>query len=137
MRSVLTAVLVLLTAVVLTGMGNMGGPPEGTVPKTEENIRVQLKDRSGVATELSRFSMDGNVFLEGRHGEGRMTVFFRDLKEVSFGAVSGDDVAADLLLKTGNHLQLRVTKGALFYGDTGSGAFRIAAGDVSRIVFHQ
>ncbi len=135
MRGALTAVLILLAAAMLTGMGGLGGTPEGTIPKTEENVQAKIVDRSGVSTELSRFSMDGNVFLEGRRGEGKMSVFFRNLKEISFGPVSGEDVAADLLLKSGSRQQLKVLKSAVFYGDTGNGAFHISAGDVSRIVF--
>ena len=135
MRGILTVVLTLLTAVVLTGMGNLGGTPEGMVPKTEENIKAQLIDRSGMTTELSRFSMDGEVFLEGRRGEGQMSVFFRDLKEVSFGSVSGDMVPVDMLLKSGSRLQLKVRKSVVFHGSTGTGAYRISAHDVSRIVF--
>ncbi len=135
MRGLVTVVLALLTAVLLTGMGNMGGTPEGTVPKTSENIKAQVVDRSGVATELTRFSLDGNVFIDGRRGEGVMSVFFRDLKEVTFGPVKGDDAPAELMLKSGLRVQLMVKKSTLFYGDTGVGAFRIAVGDVSRIVF--
>jgi hypothetical protein len=135
MRSAVTALLVLLTAAMLTGMGDLGGTPEGTVPKTEENIKAQLVDRSGVSTELSRFSMNGKVFLEGKRGEGEMSVFFRDLKEIGFGPVSGDMAPADLLLKSGSRLQLKVNKSAVFHGDTGTGAYRISAHDVSRIIF--
>ncbi len=135
MRYLLTVALVLLIAPLLMGMGNLGGTPEGTIPKTEENVQAQLVDRSGVSTHLTRFSMDGNVFLSGRRGEGQMNVFFRDLKEVSFGPLSGNDAPADLQLKSGKHVQLKVEKNAVFYGDTGSGTFRISAGDVSRIVF--
>ena len=137
MRTLLTAALILLTAALLMGMGNLGGTPEGTIPKTSENIRAQLVDRLGVSNELTRFSMDGNVFLEGRRGEGQMSVFFRDLKEVSFGPLSGNDVTADLLLKSGKRVQLKVNKSAIFYGDTGSGTYNISAGDVKRIVFHK
>jgi hypothetical protein len=136
MRGALTVVLVLLAATMLLGMGNLGGAPAGTVPKTEENIKAQIVDRSGVTTELSRFSLAGEVFLEGRRGDGLMSVFFRDLKEINFGPVSGNDAPADLLLKSGSHLKLNVSKSAFFYGDlAGYGAFRISAGDISRIVF--
>lgn len=137
MRRIMTAVLVLLAAALLLGMGNLGGTPEGAIPKTDENIRAQIVDRSGVATELSRFSMDGKVFLEGGRGDGKMSVFFRDLKEVSFGQVSGNEASAVLLLKSGSRLQLKVNKSAIFYGDTGYGVFRIEAGGVSRIVFRK
>jgi hypothetical protein len=135
MRGALTVILVLLAAALLLGMGSVGGPAEGTIPKTKENIKAQIIDRSGVSTDLTRFSISGEVFLEGRRGDGTMSVFFRDLKEISFGPVSGNDVPADLLLTSGSHLRLNVHKSALFYGDTGFGAYRIAAGEVSRIVF--
>ena len=106
----LTAVMVMLTAAMLTGMGGLGGTPEGTVPKTEESIKAQLIDRSGVSTELSRFSRDGKVSLEGRRGEGAVSVSFHDLKEISFGPVSGDQAPADLLLKSGNRSTAQGTK---------------------------
>lgn len=137
MRNLLKVALALLTAALLLGMGNVGGTPEGTVPKTNENIRAKLVDRSGVSNELTRFSMDGNIFLNGRRGEGQLSIFFRDLKEVSFGPVSGNDAPADLLLKSGKQVQMKVNKGAVFYGDMGSGAYHISAGDVSRIVFQK
>jgi len=137
MRNLLTVILALLTAALLVGMASIGGTTEGTIPKTEENIRVQLVDRSGVSNELSRFSMDGNVFLNGRRGEGLMNVFFRELKEVSFGTVSGSDTPADLHLKSGKQIQLKVNKNAIFYGDTGSGTYHISAGNVSRIEFRK
>jgi len=135
MRRVLMIVLALLAVAVLTGMGDLGGIPAGTVPKTDENIKAQIVDRSGVSTELSNFSMDGQIFLDGRRGDGQMNIFFRELREISFGKVSGEEVPVDLLLKSGSRLQLNVRKRTLFYGDTGYGAYRIPARDVSRIVF--
>jgi hypothetical protein len=128
-------VLALLAAAMLTGMGELGGIPAGTIPETDENIKVQIVDRSGVSTELSSFSMDGQTFLDGRRGDGRMNIFFRDLREISFGKVSGEEVPVEFLLKSGSRLQLNVRKRTLFYGDTGYGAYRIPARDVSRIVF--
>ena len=136
MRKLMTAALVLVTTAVLMGMGSLGGAPEGEVPKTDENIKVQLTDRSGMKVELTRFSMNGKVFLEGKRGAGDMSVFFHDLKEIGFGPVSGDTVPGDLLLKSGRHLQLNIRTGAVFHGDTGEGAYQISASDVSRIQIH-
>jgi hypothetical protein len=135
MRKLLILALALLAAILLMGMGSVGGTADGTIPKTTENFRVQLVDRSGVANDLTRFSMDGKVFFSGRRGEGQMTVLFRDVSEASFGPVSGNAVPADLLLKSGKRLELKVEKGAFFYGDTGSGTYQISAGNVGRIVF--
>lgn len=136
MRNLMTAALVLVTTAVLMGMGSLGGAPEGEVPKTDENIKVQLTDRSGMKLELSRFSMNGKVFLEGKRGAGDMSVFFHDLKEIDLGPVSGDTVPANLLLKSGHRLQLNIRKSAVFHGDTGEGAYQISAPDVSRIHIH-
>jgi hypothetical protein len=63
-----------------------------------------------------------------------MDIFFRDLREVAFGQVSGDEVPVELLLKSGSRLQLKMRKRAVFYGNTGYGAYRITARDVNRII---
>lgn len=136
MRSIVKAALVLLTAALLMGMGSLGGAPEGEVPKTDENLKVQLTDRTGVRIELTRFSMNGKVFLEGKRGAGEMNVFFHDLKEIGLGPASGDTVQADLLLKSGRRLQLNVRESAVFYGDTGEGTYQISAHDISQILIH-
>jgi hypothetical protein len=135
MRRLLTVVLALLGAALLSGMGSLGGAPEETVNKTGENVRVQIVDRTGVTTDLAWFSMDGKLYLAGRRGEGEMNVVFKDVKEVSFGPLKGDEVTADLVLKSGDRHQLKVDKGAKFSGDTGYGSFLITANDISRIVF--
>lgn len=136
MRLELTIVVLVLAAVVLTGMGDLGGVPEGTVPKTEENIKSHLVDRSGTATQLSRFSAGGKLFMDGRRGQGDLSVPLRDLKQVTFGQASGGTVPAELLLKSGRKIELKVPRTLQFHGDTGYGAFRIMAGEVSRIEFN-
>ena len=127
MRGALTVVAVILVAAVLCGMGNLGETPEGTVPKTAVNIAAHITDRSGVKTDVARFSMDGKVSLLGRRGAGEISILIRDLKEITFGTPSGEIVTADLLFKDGNRVQLTVPKSATFYGDTGYGAYWIAA----------
>ena len=135
MRGIVTIVLLVTIGVVLSGMGNMGGTPEGTVPNAPENFKVQLIDRAGVTTELSRFSMEGKVFFEGELGEGTMSVSFLDIKEISFGAAGGNLVTADLLLDSGRRIQLKLHNVTMFYGVTGDGAYKISVRNISRIVF--
>ena len=137
MRVIVAIVFLVLTGAVLTGMGNMGGTPEGAVPNTAENIKVLLVDRTGVSTELSRFSMDGKVFLEGGLGEGTMSVNFPDIKEVNFGTVTGDMISADLQLISGRRLRLYLPKVIVCYGETGIGAYKISVQKISRIVFRK
>jgi len=126
--------LLALAAGLLTGMGSLGGGPEGTVPKVEENIRVKLTDQEGVVTELSQFSLDGKTSLAGTRGSAQVTVLFRNIVGADFSPVSGsDEVAVKIALKDGGSVELRLRQRLLFYGDTGYGAYQIKARDIRRI----
>lgn len=126
---------IVITALLLTGMGGLGGGPEGTIPETRENIKARVFDRSGVVTELTRFSMDGQVFIMGKLGDGDISVFFKDLREVDFDRITGEYIPAKLHLDSGKALDLTIRKRAVFYGDTGFGAYQIRARDIKRIEF--
>lgn len=131
-RWLLAAILLLVTAF-LTGMGSLGGAPEGGVPQTEENIKVRLTDRQGVATELTQFSVEGKTAIEGKYGSALMTVFFRNIQRAEFGPGEGEEVPVRLFLKTGETLEIKVRKRHIFYGSTGFGALQIRAREIARI----
>lgn len=133
MKRILLAAAVLLMAIPLCGMGNLGGSPEGGVPKTEENIKVRLTDRQGVATELNQFSLEGKTAIEGKYGNALMTVFFRNIQRAEFGQADGDDLPVRLFLKTGESLEIKVRKRHIFYGSTSFGALQIRAREISKI----
>jgi hypothetical protein len=135
MRKVAAIVLALAALCLLTAMGGLGGAPAGTVPQTDEDIRARLADRSGTVVELTRFSLEGNVFIEGALGSGKVSVFFRELKSLQLSEAGPNDLAAVLQLKSGESLHLILRKRALFYGATPYGAYHIVARDVERIDF--
>jgi hypothetical protein len=135
MKRILATFSLLAAALLLLGMGDLGGAPAGSVPQTAENLHAVVIDRSGIRTDLSQFSMDGTLFLEGNRGSGKLTVDFKKIAAVDFGQVSGDRVAVSLQLKDGEKIDLMILRRALFYGDTGYGAFKIAARDLQRIEF--
>lgn len=125
----------LLVLLFCTGMGGVGGYPEGTVPETELRIQATVTDRAGTETDLNQFSMNGETYLDAWRGRGSLTVPFQHIASVEFGAQQGDEVQAEVHLKSGNVMQLGVSSRALFYGSTGFGAFRIKTRDVKRITF--
>lgn len=122
-----------LVLVCLTGMGNLGGPPEGKTPETKENIRVRLTDASGVVTELSHFSMDGRVFLDGTRGQSRLMVPLREIRKIEVEEVSGDEAVLALTLASSESVPLTIRKLTTFFGDTGYGALQVQAKDVRQI----
>jgi hypothetical protein len=119
----------------LTGMGGLGGIPEGTIPEVKEDIGVTLVDRSGTTTELSRVSVDGNLFIEGLRGNGKVTIPVQEVQRLEVTAVSGEAVAARLRLRNQEVLILTLRKRAVIYGDTGYGAYQILLRDVKTIEF--
>ena len=131
------AVLALLSVVTLfcTGMGELGGQPEGTIPETDVRLEAKVVDRSGVETSLNQFSMDGKTYLDALRGNGQLTIPFQQLASLTCGKVNGDELPVQVKLKSGTVLELSIRKRAVFYGSTGYGAFVIKARDVARIEF--
>ena len=128
-------VSLLLVLVFCTGMGGVGGYPEGAVPETELRIQATVTDRAGVETDLNQFSMNGQTYLDAWRGQGKLTIPFQHIARLEFGEKSGDEVDAEVHLKSGNVMRLKVSSRALFYGSTGFGAFRIKARNIARITF--
>ena len=133
MKRLFTGLLLIVALSLLTAMGGLGGTPEGTVPQTDENIKVKLTDRDNVTTDLSQFSLDGKTALEGQRGSGKILVYLRNVATAEFGSASGDDIPVDIKLKSGETLQIKMRKRLVFYGSTGYGAFQIKASSVRRI----
>jgi len=131
----LTLILVLIIAIFCTGMGGLGGQPEGTIPETDVNIQVEVKDRDGVTTSLEKFSMAGKIALDAWRGQGKLTIPFQNINTITFGDNKGDAVMVDVKLKTGETMTLQVRSRAQFYGSTGFGAFQIKSKDLALIDF--
>jgi hypothetical protein len=135
MKRVISLAMAFGAFLLLTGMGGLGGVPEGTIPEVKEDIGARLVDRSGTATELTRVSVDGNLFLEGMRGNGKVSIPLQEVMRLEVTAVAGETVAARLLLRNENTLNLSLRKRAVLYGDTGYGAYQIQLRDVQSIEF--
>lgn len=134
MPSIKYLLLILVAALFLTGMGNLGGAPAGTVPQVEEEIKARVTDKSGVDTRLEHFSLDGQTVIEGERGNATVTIQLRDIATLSLRpAEEKDKVTAFVKLKSGQDVQLQLRKRLIFNGSTGYGAFVIRAIDVKLI----
>jgi len=123
--------LLLVAAIFLTGMGNLGGAPVGTVPKVEEEIKAKVTDQSGVVTTLEHFSLDGQTVIEGDRGNASVTIQLRDIDTLTIRpAEVKDKIGAIIKFKDGQEVQLQLRKRLFFNGSTGYGAFVIRAVDV-------
>lgn len=130
MKKLLTISALLAAWGLLCGMGIFPeGPAE--VPKTKENFAVTIHDSSAVSTRLTRFSIDGETFLPARRGEGRLSIPFDRIEEVSFR-----NGAASVRLKGERQpVEVSVDKRLTAYGLSEYGPYRITLKDVRRVVF--
>jgi hypothetical protein len=128
-------ILLIMIALLCTGMGGLGGHPEGTVPETEVRIQADIKDRDGISTNLNQFSMNGKTFLDALRGQGQLTIPFQHIDTITFSEVRKEELKVDVKLKSGNVMTLAIHTDAKFYGSTGFGAFQIKAKDVYSIDF--
>lgn len=134
MHPVKSLLILLAAAIFLTGMGNLGGAPVGTVPKVEEEIKAQVTDQSGVVTTLEHFSLDGQTVIEGDRGNGSVTIQLRDIDTLTLRPADvKDKISATVKLKDGQEVQLQLRKRLFFNGSTGYGAFVVRAADVKLI----
>ena len=134
MHPMKSLLLLLVAAIFLTGMGNLGGAPVGTVPEVEEEIKAKVTDQSGVVTTLEHFSLDGQTVIEGDRGNASVTIQLRDIDTLTLRPADvKDKISATIKLKDGKEVQLQLRKRLIFNGSTGYGAFVIRAVDVQLI----
>ena len=134
MHPMKSLLFLLVAAIFLTGMGNIGGAPVGTVPMVEEEIKAKVTDQSGVVTTLEHFSLDGQTVIEGDRGNATVTIQLRDIDTLTIRpAEVKDKIGAIIKLKDGQEVQLQLRKRLFFNGSTGYGAFVIRAVDVKLI----
>lgn len=134
MHPMKSLLFLLVAAIFLTGMGNLGGAPVGTVPKVEEEIKAKVTDQSGVVTPLEHFSLDGQTVIEGNRGNASVTIQLRDIESLTLHPTEvKEKISATIKLKDGQEVQLQLRKRLIFNGSTGYGAFVIRAVDVKLI----
>lgn len=134
MHPMKSLLILLVAAIFLTGMGNLGGAPVGTVPKVEEEIKAKVTDQSGVVTPLEHFSLDGQTVIEGNRGNASVTIQLRDIESLTLHPTEvKEKISATIKLKDGQEVQLQLRKRLIFNGSTGYGAFVIRAVDVKLI----
>ena len=135
MRQIVMTALIFVSALMLCGMGGLGGEPEGTLPDTEQDFSVKIVDRSGVTTYLSNFSMDGSTFLHGQLGSASVTIPFEDILSASFKSLANERITVELALADDKELTLKIRRRSGFAGKMEVGVYHIRAEDVARIDF--
>jgi hypothetical protein len=136
MKRFLAPVVVLGAFLLLTGMGELGGSASvGKIPTPEKNFNVRVTDRQGIQTTLSQFSEGGKVFVAGKRGDATVAIPFEKISQIQFENSEGKEIQAKVSLRGREMVDLRVDRGAKFFGKADFGTFQIEVKDLKSITF--
>jgi hypothetical protein len=114
-------------------MGFGGGEAPGSIPKPSRDFIFTVIDQQGVETRLRDFTIEGSLFLSGRHGQGTAAIPFERIRVVRFRAES-DGLHARTELADGTIADLVVDGLKKCYGRMDYGNFQIELRDVAKMV---
>jgi len=114
-------------------MGGFGGGRESGLPG--RNIKATFVDADGTRIAASHVNVGGDASLEGEVGRGRLRVPLDNVKSIRFAPVDGerDRVRADVTLREGAPVSLKLRASTTFYGEVPGGAYQIRARDLSAV----
>ncbi|MEW6184885.1 MAG: hypothetical protein AB1585_03995 [Thermodesulfobacteriota bacterium] len=133
MKSRFAIALILLASVFILGMGKMG-PSEkaGEIPLAEKEVKAVITDNQGLTLNLTQFSVNGQVFLTGRLGAGRVTIPFNRIRTMVFSfEPKGTNVTVELT--DGSQTTLSLEKGQTVYGKIRAGAYQVSIDHLKKI----
>jgi hypothetical protein len=135
MKKFLAPAVVLASFIFLLGMGELGGGPTpiDRIPAPEKLFSAALLDREGVQTTLQSFSLEGKVFLAGKHGSASIAVPFENIAEIQFQGQEGSEMNVRVVLRDQKTVQIRMDKRSRFFGKTDFGTYQIEAKDLKTI----
>ena len=132
--TIATLLLLVLSALFLMAMGTGDSEGPTRIPEPEADYRVTLVDLEGTRVQLTQFSVGGQLFFMGRLGQGQAAIPFSRIKEVVVGKRQGV-LRAQVVLKKGAPVELKVKGSQEVFGKTEFGNFRIPLDEVRRIQF--
>jgi hypothetical protein len=135
MKRLLAPAAVLISAFFLLGMGELGGGPApiDKIPTPEKNFAAAVVDREGVQTTLQFFSLEGKIFLAGKHGSASIAVPFEKIAEIQFSGPEGSEIQVRVLLRDQKSVPVKIDKRSKFFGKTDFGTYQIEAKDLKTI----
>jgi hypothetical protein len=129
----LRSIAIVLLALPLLGMGALGGGATGATP--ERNYQGKFVDRDGTTVDAKWITAGGELALSGQLGLGELRIPFDNIKAIRFTGDATKGVVADVALRQGNPVEMKVRSTLEFAGQTQLGTYRIRARDLKSVEF--
>lgn len=134
MRRAMALMLAVVAGGAAYAMGVGGSDAPTRIPVPAEDFSAVVEDRSGTVVEVRRATFDGEVFLFGTLGEGKVSVPFERIREVRFEPSTDEGhLVAFAVLEEGAPVRLIVEDDVPCYGETSFGLYRIEVEHIRRI----
>jgi len=124
--------LVLIAVPIILAMGGSSGGPADRIPTAPKNVNAVFIDQNDIVTECTGVSIDGNIFLEGKKGQGNYTIGFEKIKSVVFRMNNGELLGTAKLIE-GGETTLVLDKNKKAYGRTKFGSFQIRIASLKKM----
>lgn len=135
MRKIFIFIVLILIPVML-GMGSMleNDSPE-KIPIPPEKFDATYIDQMDVITECTEASINGKTFIEGKKGEGRYTINFKDIREIVF-LKKEDKLRGIVKLLNGESVDMILNNDHKAYGRTRYGTFQIILAKLNKMIIN-
>lgn len=133
MRSWFGIAIMLLAALFLLGMGKMEQTEKpGEIPLPEQEVSVSTTDNEGLTLNLTQFSINGQTFLSGKLGAGRVAIPLSQIRVIQLSA-EPKGTAAKVEMTDRSQLNLFLDKGIMVYGKLKFGTYQISTDHLKKI----
>lgn len=131
----LALALVIAAPVAASAMGALGGDVPSSIPSPARNFVFTVTDEEGLETRLEQFSIEGLLYLSGRHGKATVAIPFERISRVQLQAREGE-LHAMVATKDGKDLELVVDGRRRCYGRMQYANFQIELRNLEKMVNH-
>jgi hypothetical protein len=126
-------VLVIIAAFFLLGMGKLDQTEKpGEIPVPDKEVSAMITDTEGLTLNLSQFSINGQAYLSGKLGAGRVALPLGQVRVISL-SVEPKGLAAKVELTDQSKMNLLLEKGATVSGRLKAGTYQVSLDHLKKI----
>jgi hypothetical protein len=126
-------VVMVMAAFFLLGMGKLDQTEKpGEIPVPDKEVSASITDNNGVTVNLSQFSVNGQTFLTGKLGAGRVTIPLSQIRVISLSNGS-KELSAKVELTDHSQMNLLLEKGVMIFGKIKVGTYQITLDHLKQI----
>lgn len=136
MRRLLLAIVLFAVPVAAIANGFGGSDAPTRIPVPARVFEATFRDLAGTEIVANRFTWNGEVYIQGRLGDGWISVPFERVAEATVEPTGTDDEAAvKITLHDGSTTTLVVDDDTPCYGETKAGLYMIEVGNLRSLRF--